>query len=286
MARMIAALLTALLVVGQIAGALAQTPSAASGLPPVGTKIALNFRTSVQTQGNTTTATGTVTITRSAANELTITLAPDGGTAQTLHVVLNADGTYALAPDSAAMMSANTDPQQKAAAKALFGRLALAAKIASNVQKLQGQGSFDVAYNLTPIGVGTPIPTTIHMTPGAASDGGVVYGGQAQGDSVSTLPSSNAVASKNKKMATTGLALIVSLALSPVAGLVIHVGSRIQQRNIKKALAGPLPVSMQLVVSGHFTPGPTAQISGTQYDTVSVKGHKETITTTWSFATQ
>lgn len=273
--------------VGQFSAAYAAGTSAAgSGPLPVGGSITLNFQTSVQAQGKTTTATGTVKITHASATTVSVTLAPAGGEAETLNLALASDGTYQPTPETVARMSVDSqDPQSAAAAKAMLGRLLLTTKIASNVLKLKGSAPFDVSYNMMPIGVGTPIPTTLHMTPGSAEQGAIVYQGQAQGQSMTILPPASSSTAKNKKMKTTGLALMVSLALSPVAGIAMHIGSRIQQRNMEKALKGPLPVSVQLVVTGHFTPGPQAQISGTQYETVTIKGHHETITTTWSFAT-
>jgi hypothetical protein len=265
----------------------AQSSSAASNLPPIGTSVVLSFRGSVQAQGNTTTSEGTVTITRTSTTGIAITIAPQGGEQETVHIILNPDGSYQLAPETVEAMSLNhEDPQTKAAAQAMFARLALAARMASAVKKSQGTGPIDLSYNLTPVGIGTPIPSTLHMVPGEADTGGVVYAGQVQGTTTTVLPQPSTSSSKSKKMKTTGFALVVGLAIAPVAGLAVNLGSRIKMKNMKKALAGPLPDSMQLVVTGHFTPGASAQISGTQYDTVTVSGQNQSIVTTWSFATQ
>ncbi|HXW51171.1 MAG TPA: hypothetical protein VEJ41_04205 [Candidatus Acidoferrales bacterium] len=287
MVRAIAIFSAGVLGLGQVVLALAQpTAAPGSGPLPVGASITLAFRTSVQAQGSSTTATGTVKIARSSANAVSITLSPDGGTPETLDLTQASDGSYQPTAETIAQMSVNEqDPQTAAAAKAMLGRLLLTTKIASNVLKLKGSAPFSVPYNLVPIGESTPIPTTLNMVPGQADEGAVVYQGETQGQSMTILPPSNGKAAKSQKMKTTGLALLVSLALSPVAGIALHIGSRIQQKNIQKALKGPLPVSSQLTVIGHFAPGPQAQVSGTQFDTVNVKGHNETITTTWSFAT-
>src|SRR5579864_6608773 len=94
MVRFIVLFVSCAMCIGQFSVAYAAGASAGgSGPLPVGGSITLNFQTSVQAQGKTTTATGAVKITHASATTVSVTLAPAGGEAETLDLALASDGT-------------------------------------------------------------------------------------------------------------------------------------------------------------------------------------------------
>jgi len=246
-----------------------------SSLPSGAMGVTFNFTTSVQTPKGKKSASGTISIQKSSSG-LSLTVA-SGGTTKTIPLVYE-NGT--LKPDTSKMPPPSGDSESQAAAKALISNMKVAADIGMAARKSSGK-SFNVGVTLTPVGTGTPMPSTISMNAQSGSSGSVAYTGQVEAQTTTQLPPSSGL-DPQELVKSVGIA-VAAHGMTPAGRAAVAIARHRQQEEQKDATNGPLPDVMRLSVTTHFAGGHFHDIAGTQTDQLTIASKTVTIVSNWSF---
>jgi hypothetical protein len=254
--------------------ALAQSPP--SGLAPGAGSAVFRFVTGVQTPKGAHSGSGTVTIKRTGERSLTLTVQSDDGTpAHAVPLVIGADGTVSPAPGFVAPPAVSQQAKEQAAT--LVAEMTAAAKVGIAARKSAGAANFTATIALTPVGEGTPVPTTIALSGAKGS-----YTGRAGATTQTVLPNNGSLDPQEiaKSIGIAALARGMTPAGRAATGILRH-HKKVEE---KKAASGPLPDSLTLTISAELSPdGRIHEIRGAQSDVITLMGKAITIQSNWSF---
>ncbi len=246
-------------------------------MPSMQRSASFAFATAVQTPKGRHAASGTITVTRTGSNTLTLTVQEDGGKPpRTIPLIVAADGSISRAATAPA-----PEPNDEAGTEAatLQAQLALAAHVGIAARKNGGANDFAVPITLTPVGRGTAVSAQLQMRGDASR---ATYSGQAEAATTTQLPpGGNLDPAEIAK--SIGVAAVAHHAFTPAGRAVTAAAMYERRQKQKKAASGVLADALKLSVSTQMRNGRLRSVQGTQTDTVTISGRPVAIVSTWSF---
>ena len=255
---------------------IARAAEPGAGMVPPDGSATFHFSTSVKTPKGAHSGSGTITIKRTGARQVSLTVqSDDGQPARTIPLLIGVDGS--IAPDPSAAAVAPTDPDAKAQAQALMAEMTVAARVGIGARKNGGAASYNVPVSLAPIGTGTPVASQLAMTGSAAQ-----YTGRTQGQTMTQLPPGGGLDPKAIAK-TVGVSAFAHHAFTPVGRVATAVVMHNKRKKQKEEAAGPLPDAITLTVTADLADGRVREIRGAQSDEVAISGKSVKIESNWTF---